>query len=89
VEWAHAIAPGANIVLELATDNSDAPLVSALNDAIDNNRGDVVSMSFGEADTCVGTDLTNAYHKAFVNATRKGITLFASSGDQGCGAAVL
>src|SRR4051812_8177230 len=45
VEWAHAIAPGANIVLELATDNSDDALISAVNDAIDHNRGDVISMS--------------------------------------------
>lgn len=83
VLWAHAIAPGANIVLELGKDNSDEALVSALNDAINNSRGDVVSMSFGEADTCLGADLTTAWHQAFVNATNKGITLFASSGDQG------
>jgi subtilase family serine protease len=83
VEWAHGIAPGANIVLELAKDNSDEALVSALNDAINNNRGDVVSMSFGEADSCLGATLTAAWHQAFVNATKKGITLFASAGDQG------
>lgn len=83
VEWAHAIAPGANIVLDLATDNSDEALLSALNYAIDNNLGDVVSMSFGESDTCYGPALTAGWHQAFVNATRKGITLFASSGDEG------
>jgi subtilase family serine protease len=64
-------------------DNSDAGLVSALNYAVNNNLGDVVSMSFGESDQCLGTALTNAWHNAFVNATKKGITLFASSGDQG------
>jgi subtilase family serine protease len=83
VLWAHAIAPGANIVLELGKDNSDTALISALNDAINNNRGDVVSMSFGESDMCLGSDLTTAWHNAFVNATKLGITLFASSGDQG------
>jgi subtilase family serine protease len=83
VLWSHAIAPGANIVLELATDNSDQALISALNDAINNNRGDVVSMSFGESDTCLGPALMAAWHQAFVNATAKGITLFASSGDEG------
>jgi len=83
VEWAHAIAPGANIVLELAKDNDDQSLINTVDDAIDNNRGDVISMSFGESDKCVGTDLTNEWHRAFVNATKKGITLFASSGDQG------
>jgi len=83
VEWAHAIAPGANIVLELGVDNSDQALISALNDAVNNNRGDVISMSFGESDTCLGPELTAAWHQAFVNATRKGITIFASTGDQG------
>ena len=83
VEWAHAIAPGANIVLELGKDNNDQSLIDAFNDAVNNNRGDVISMSFGEADQCVGSDLTNEWHQAFVNATKKGITLFASSGDQG------
>jgi subtilase family serine protease len=83
VEWAHAIAPGANITLVLSADNSDESILSALNYAIDHKLGDVISMSFGEADTCLGTDLTNAWHQAFVHATQKGITLFASSGDQG------
>src|SRR4029077_4197730 len=53
VEWAHAIAPGANIVLELAKDNNDQSLINTVNDAIDNNRGDVISMSFGESDQCL------------------------------------
>jgi len=83
VEWAHAIAPGAHIVLDLAKSNSDEDLISAANYAVDNNLGDVISMSFGEADSCVGAALTSAWHQTFVNATRKGITLFASSGDQG------
>jgi subtilase family serine protease len=80
VEWAHNIAPGANIVLDLAKDNSDEALLSAFNYAVDNNLGDVISMSFGEAESCAPTA---DWHQAFVNATKKGITLFASSGDQG------
>jgi subtilase family serine protease len=86
VEWAHNIAPGANIVLVLAKSNQDSDLLSAIKYAVDNNLGDVISMSFGEAETCVGIpgpDLTAGYHAAFVEATQKGITLFASSGDQG------
>jgi subtilase family serine protease len=83
VLWAHAIAPGANIVLELSTDNSDAAILSAINDAVNNHRGDVISMSFGEAEECLGPELTAGFHQAFVNATKAGITLFASSGDQG------
>jgi subtilase family serine protease len=47
VEWAHAIAPGANIVLVLAKSNMDADILSALKYAVDHNLGDVISMSFG------------------------------------------
>ena len=83
VEWAHAIAPGAQIALVLAKSNNDDDLVSALNYAIDNNLGDVVSMSFGENESCLDQATTLAWHTAFTHATQKGITLFASSGDQG------
>ena len=86
VEWAHNIAPGANIILVLAKTNQDTDILSAIRYAVDNNLGDVISMSFGEAETCVGApgpDLVSAYHDVFVNATQKGITLFASTGDQG------
>ena len=87
VEWSHNIAPGAKIVLVLSKSDMDSDLLSALKYAVDNNLGDVISMSFGEAETCVGIPpgpaLNAAYHAVFVEATQKGITLFGSSGDQG------
>jgi len=83
VEWAHAMAPGAKIVLLLAKSDSDVDLVSALNYAVANRLGDVISMSFGENESCLGPDLQNAYHSAFAAATAKHITLIASSADQG------
>lgn len=87
VEWSHNIAPGANIVLVLSKSDMDSDILSALKYAVDNNLGDVISMSFGEAETCVGIPpgpaLNAAYHAVFAEATQKGITLFASSGDQG------
>jgi subtilase family serine protease len=83
VTWAHAIAPGARIVLVLAKSNEDADLLSALKYAVDNNLGNIISMSFGENESCMETAITLAYHDAFANATRKNITLFASSADQG------
>jgi subtilase family serine protease len=86
VEWAHNMAPGANIVLVLSKSDMDADLVSALKYAVDNNLGDVISMSFGESESCVGLpgpDLVSTYHDVFAEATQKGITLFASSGDEG------
>jgi subtilase family serine protease len=47
VEWAHAIAPGANIVLVLAADNSFTNLDTANLFAIENGFGSVLSNSFG------------------------------------------
>jgi subtilase family serine protease len=83
VEWAHAIAPGAKVVLVLAKTNEDSDILSALKYAVDHNLGDVISMSFGENESCVDPAIVPAYHDVFADATRKGITLFASAGDQG------
>lgn len=83
VEWAHAIAPGAKIVLVLAKSNDDSDIESALNYAVDHNLGNVISMSFGENESCLSTENMAAYHKAFATATAKHITLIASSADQG------
>lgn len=83
VEWAHAIAPGANIVLVLAKSNDDADIQSALNYAVQHNLGDVISMSFGENESCVAPNILSAQHDSFAAATNQFITLFASSADQG------
>jgi subtilase family serine protease len=83
VEWSHAIAPNANIVLVLAKSNDDADILSALNYAVNNNLGDVISMSFGENESCLDPAIASGYHAAFAKATLQGTTLFASSGDQG------
>jgi subtilase family serine protease len=47
VEWAHSIAPGANIVLVLGADNSFTNLDIANLFAIENGFGNVLSNSFG------------------------------------------
>jgi subtilase family serine protease len=83
VEWAHAIAPNAKIVLVLARTNEDSDILSAIKYAVDHNLGDVISMSFGANESCLDSDTLNAYHDVFAKATLKRITLFASSGDQG------
>ena len=83
VEWAHAIAPAAKITLVLAKSNDDADILSATQFAVDHNLGDVISQSFGEAEQCVDPAIERAQHQMFAKATLKGITLLASSGDQG------
>src|SRR5713101_7770812 len=83
VEWAHAIAPGAAIDLVLAKSAADADMLSVTKYAIDRNLGDVISQSFGEAERCADPQLIQQEHALFGEASDKGITLFASSGDQG------
>jgi subtilase family serine protease len=83
VLWAHAIAPGANIVLDLAKSDQDPDLLSATQYAVRHNLGDIISQSFGENESCVDPKILSAEHQMYADATRKGMTIFASSGDEG------
>jgi subtilase family serine protease len=83
VQWSHAVAPGATIDLVLAKSNQDADILSATKYAVEHNLGDVISQSFGEAESCADPKLLVAEYEVFEEATRKHITLFASSGDSG------
>jgi subtilase family serine protease len=76
VEWAHAIAPQANIVLvEATSDNYDDMLGGAVPTAVANGAN-IVSMSFG-GDEFSGE---NEYDTDF---THSGVTYVASTGDDG------
>ena len=83
VEWAHAIAPDANLVLVEAKTGDDADILSATKYAIDQNLGDVISMSFSEAESCPTADFLSDEHAAFERAVAQGITLVAASGNNG------
>jgi len=83
VLWSHAIAPGANIVLDLAKTNDDADLLSVTKYAVEHRLGDIISQSFGEGEKCMDPKLLAKEHQVFAEATLRNITLFASSGDEG------
>ena len=83
VEWAHAAAPGATILLVVAKSSDDADILDATQWILDHNAADVVSQSYGEAEQCMDPALLQRQHDLFHALTRRGITLFASSGDQG------
>jgi len=85
VEWAHAIAPGAKILLVIAKSNDDSDILDATQWVLDNDAGDVISQSFGEAEQCMDSTQLARQHTLFQQLTQKGVTLFASSGDQGAG----
>ena len=78
VEWAHAIAPGANILLVVSYDNSLANMYAAVDYAVTNQLApaNVVSMSWGAGES--GAELANDAHFNY-----PGVTFVASSGDAG------
>ena len=90
VEWSHAIAPGAKILLvETATAETVGvtgfpTIVNAENYVINHRLGDVISQSFGAGEatfSAPGTLLT--LRSAYENAYRSGITVLAAAGDSG------
>jgi subtilase family serine protease len=77
------MAPDATINLVVARDNSDSTIFRVLTYAVKHNLGDVISLSFGENENCVDSFLRLAEHRLFQEATSKGMTLLASTGDFG------
>jgi subtilase family serine protease len=90
VEWAHTIAPGANI-LNVTTNPAEVLGVQgfpAMMDAeqfiVDHHQASVITQSFGAAEETFGgtQSLLNLRH-AFESAAQNGVTVLASSGDFG------
>ncbi len=79
VQWAHAIAPNAKILLVEAKSNSNANLLAAVDYARD--RADVVAVSMSWGGSEFSTEASN--DTCFISAF--GANFFASSGDDGTG----
>lgn len=77
VEWAHAMAPAAKIVLEEAKTNSFSNLFGAVNDAVVNQHAQIVSMSWGGGEFSTETSIDQTYFN------KPGVTFIVSSGDTG------
>src|SRR5512136_2986542 len=91
VQWAHATAPKANILL-VATPTAEtlgvqgfSQMMNALQYVVDNHLADVVSMSFGAGEGTFnsGSAALMQLRKPFFTAQANHVTLFASSGDGG------
>jgi subtilase family serine protease len=80
VEWAHAMAPGANILLVEANDPSEANLFSAVQWAASQPGVPIVSMSFGLSEIPSETSFDSLFTTP---AGHEGVTFVAASGDQG------
>ena len=77
VEWAHAMAPGANIKLQLTQSTSDSYMFDAVNSLVSSsNPPNVISLSWGGPETTF-------YSNIFAAAVAKGIEVYASTGDYG------
>jgi subtilase family serine protease len=83
VEWAHAIAPGANIDLVVPPSASFADVDTAEYYAVINGLGSVISGSYGSEE--LYTDLTDLQTENLINelAAVRGISANFSSGDSG------
>jgi subtilase family serine protease len=80
VEWAHAMAPGANILLVEANSASYADLMAAVNFARNQPGVSVVSLSWGSSEWS-----DEPYYDGYFTtpAGHQGITFIAASGDSG------
>jgi len=76
VEWAHAVAPGAQIYLYLAQN-----ILTAVNQIATDNLCGTINISFG---VCGGNaNDYQTFDAAYARATSFGISVFVSSGDEG------
>lgn len=90
VEYSHAMAPGANILLvETATAETLGrtgfpTIVNAENYVINHHMGDVITQSFGAPEpTFASAQTVRSLRSAYRNAERNGITVLAAAGDAG------
>lgn len=83
VEWAHAIAPNAKIVLEVAASDSFDDINASLLDAISHAYGNVISNSYGAPESEYDPATLNAIEGLLKMAAVQGIAVNFSSGDDG------
>jgi subtilase family serine protease len=83
VEWAHAIAPNAKIVLVVAPDDDETELTYALHYAVAHNLGDVISNSYGYPEADFGPAGARAFNTAIRAGAAQGIAINVSTGDSG------
>jgi len=89
-QWAHAMAPGANIVLAVSSSDDNFAINQALQNAVNNYPGSIISQSFGTPEGILNLTRGSA-DQAFLRqaeqiyrrAADQGITVFASAGDWG------
>src|SRR5271157_2559891 len=83
IEWAHAVAPGAAIVLMQALDNYDNHLMNAILYALENHLGNVISNSYGSWEAGNDPASMNAWNELNLQGALMGVSINFSTGDNG------
>jgi len=83
IEWAHAMAPGANIVLIETIDNFDNNLMGGIQYALDNQLGNVISNSYGSDEYDDDAADMQAWDDLNAEAATLGVSVNFSTGDDG------
>ncbi len=82
VEWAHAIAPGAKLMLVAAPSGEDQDLEYAIQYAVLHKLGGVISGSFGIPEMELSAGDVDGYNDVIEQAAAAGISVNFSSGDR-------
>lgn len=87
IEYAHTMAPGANILLVVSPDSGDDLFVD-IEYVVNNSLANFISLSWGAFEDLfymppVSYNLLYAYDEIFMQAAAEGIGVFAASGDWG------
>ncbi|GAC1640299.1 MAG: S53 family peptidase [Chloroflexota bacterium] len=92
VEWAHAMAPGARILLLTSpVDETEGthglPEFLALERYAVRHGADVISQSWAATEDTLldtpGRDMVRRFHRFYINAVRRGVTFLGATGDNG------
>ncbi|MEM0157251.1 MAG: S8 family serine peptidase [Thermoplasmataceae archaeon] len=83
VEWAHAMAPKANILLYIVPSAITSILQWAVSDMVNSSSANIVSLSWGNQEVLLPQSEVDVYSQIYREAYLKGITVVAASGDTG------
>ena len=83
VEWAHAMAPAARLVLVVAPSDDADDLAYALHYAVSHSLGEVISNSYGYPEADFGPATARAFNAIIARAAAQGIAVNVSTGDSG------
>ena len=83
VEWAHAFAPDARIVVVVAPTENDSDLASVVAFAARHRLGNVISNSWGQAEASADAASAQLFDHVFRGAAARGIAVNVATGDSG------